>query len=108
MSRLGRILDVALPVLASVVFVVLWIHVVLALFTDSTVPADTWAWLEGLDLVAAVVAWLALLPLGVFLWAWQAELEPIWFGLVMVLLIGWTFIAWSGSMRVLVRRLGGG
>jgi hypothetical protein len=108
MSRLGHILDVALPVLASIVFVVLWIYVALALVTDSAVPADTWAWLQGLDLVAAVVAWLALLPLGVFLWAWQAELEPIWFGLVMVLLIGWTFIAWSGSIRLLVRRRAAG
>jgi hypothetical protein len=103
MSRLARILDTGLPVLASAVFVVVWIYVALALFTDSTLPADTWAWLEGLELVPAVIAWIALLPLGVFLWAWHAELEPIWFGLVMVLLAGWTFIAWSGTVRALAR-----
>ncbi len=104
MSRLARLLDITLPILASIVFVVVWIYVALALFTESSLPADTWAWLEGLDLVPAVIAWIALLPLGVFLWAWQAELAPIWFGLIMVGLAGWTFVAWSGSVRVLARR----
>ena len=75
----------------------------LAFFTESTLPADTWAWLEGLELVPAVIAWIALLPLGVFLWAWQAELEPIWFGLVMVALAGWTWMAWAGTVRALAR-----
>ena len=104
MSRLGRILDTVLPIMASAVFVVVWLYVALAVFTGSTLPADTWAWLEGLDLVAAVIAWIAVLPLGVFLWAWQAELEPIWFGLVMALLVGWTWIAWAGTARVSIRR----
>ena len=104
MSRLGRLLDTVLPILASAVFVVVWIYVVLAAFTDSTLPADTWAWLEGLDMVAAVIAWIAILPLGVFLWAWQDELGPIWFGLIMALLVGWTFFAWSGSLRALTHR----
>jgi hypothetical protein len=103
-SRLARALDTGLPILASLVFVVVWLYVALAAFTDSTLPADTWAWLESLELAPAVVAWIALLPLGVFLWAWQAELEPIWFGLVMLLLAGWTWIAWAGTARVLLRR----
>jgi len=104
MSRLGRLLDTFLPVLASVVFVALWIYVALALFTDSALPADTWDWLQSLGLVAAVVAWLAILPIGVFLWAWQADLEPIFFGLVMLGLVGWTWIAWAGAVRSLARR----
>jgi hypothetical protein len=104
MARLGRTLDVTLPFLASIVFVVLWAYVALSLFTDSSLPADTWAWLEGLDLVPAVVAWIAMLPLGVFLWASQAELEPIWFGLVMALLVGWTLLAWSSSVRSIARQ----
>ena len=103
MRRLARILDTGLPVLASAVFVVVWFYAALAFFTDSTLPADTWAWLEGLALVPAVIAWIALLPLGVFLWAWQAELEPIWFGLVMLALAGWTWIAWAGTFRALAR-----
>ena len=104
MSRVGRSLDTVLPLLASIVFVVVWIYVALAFFADSTLPADTWDWLEGLDLIAAVVAWIALLPLGVFLWAWQADLEPIWFGLVMALLVGWTWLAWASTARALRRR----
>ena len=59
MSRLGRLLDVVLPILASIVLVVVWVYVVLAMFTDSTLPAETWGWLEGLDLVPAVVAWIS-------------------------------------------------
>ena len=103
MSRLARLLDTGLPILASLVFVVVWIYVALTSFTDSSLPADTWAWLEGLELVPAVVAWIALLPLGIYLWAWQAELDPIWFGLVMLLLVGWTWIAWAGTARSLAR-----
>ncbi len=103
MSRLGRFLDTVLPILAAIVFVVVWVYVALAAFTESTLPADTWAWLEGLDMASAVIAWIAILPLGVFLWAWHAELEPIWFGLIIALLVGWTFIAWSGSVRALAR-----
>ena len=90
---IGRILDLTLPAYASVVFVALWVYVVLAVFTDSSLPADTWAWLQGLEAIAAIVAWLAVLPLGIFLWAWQADLEPVFFGLIMAALAGWTFIA---------------
>lgn len=103
MARLGRVLDTVLPVLASLVFVVVWLYVALAFFTDSALPQDTWDWLNGLELAPAVVAWIALLPLAVFLWTWQAELEPIWFGLIMVGLAGWTFVAWSGTVRALAR-----
>ena len=104
MTRLARLLDTGLPILASIVFAIVWIYVALAVFTDSTLPADTWSWLQGLELIPAVIAWLALLPLGVFLWAWFAELDTIWFGLVMVLLVGWTWLAWVGMARALLRR----
>jgi len=40
----------------------------------------------------------------VFLWAWQAELSPVIFGLVMVLLVGWSFLAWSSLVRAVARR----
>ena len=102
--RIGRVLDVTLPVYASAVFVGLWIYVALAVFTDSSLPADTWTWLQGLDVVPAVLAWLAILPIAVFLWAWAADLETLYFGLIMVALAGWTFIAWSGSLRAIRRR----
>ena len=56
MARLGRVLDTVLPVLASLVFVVVWLYVALALFTDSSLPQDTWDWLSGLELVREVGA----------------------------------------------------
>ena len=104
---LGRTLELVLPVLASIVLVVLWIYVVLAAFTASTLPADTWAWMSSLEPVATIVVWVALLPLGVFLWAWQEDLEPLVMGAIMLLLAGWTWIAWAGLARMAWRRAAG-
>jgi hypothetical protein len=103
-ARVGQVLEVVLVVLASLVFVGLWIYVAAAILADGTLLADTWAWLGGLDTIAAIVVWVAILPIGVFLWAWQADLEPIWMGLVMAGLVGWTGIAWSGLARLAARR----
>jgi hypothetical protein len=104
---LGRALELVLPVLASIVFVVLWVYVALVAFTGSTLPADTWAWMSSLGPLPTVVVWIALLPLGVFLWAWQADLEPLAMGAVMLLLAGWTWIAWAGLARIVWRRAAG-
>jgi hypothetical protein len=103
-ARVGQVLEVVLVVLASLVFVGLWLYVAAAILADGTLLADTWAWLGGLDTIAAIVVWVAILPIGVFLWAWQADLEPIWMGLVMAGLVGWTGIAWSGLARLAARR----
>jgi hypothetical protein len=97
-----------LTVAASLVFALLWVYVALDAFTDSSLPADTWAWLSGLELVPAIVAWIAILPLGVYLWATQeAQLEPTWMVVVMLGLVVWTWIAWYGLVRVLWRRARG-
>jgi hypothetical protein len=103
-NRLGRAMEIVFPIAATAVFVVLWIYVALAAFTDSPLPADTWAWLSGLDTVVAVMVWVLILPLAAFLWAWQADLEPIWMGLVMLGLVAWTGLAVSGLRRGLFRR----
>jgi hypothetical protein len=103
-TRIGRALEVVLVVLASLVFVVLWLYVAAAVLADGTLLADTWAWLGGLDTIAAIVVWVAVLPIGVYLWAWQADLEPIWMGLVMAGMVAWTGIAWSGLARLAARR----
>jgi hypothetical protein len=103
-GAIGRTLEAVLPVYASAIFVVLWVFVVLAALTDSSLPAETWAWLSALDLLPAIVAWIAILPLGVFLWAAQANLEPVWMALVMLGLIGWTSIAGAGLARLPGRR----
>jgi hypothetical protein len=94
--RIGRAMEIIFPILASVVFVVLWIYVAVAVFGDETLLEDTWAWLTGLDLIPAVIVWIAILPIGVFLWAWGADLEPILMGLVMVGMVAWTGLAFSG------------
>ena len=103
-GRIGRAVELVLVVIASLVFVLLWVYVALDVLTDSSLPADTWAWLSGLPLVATIVVWIAILPLGVYLWAAQADLDQIWMGLVMVGLVAWTWIAWSGLVRVMWRR----
>jgi hypothetical protein len=103
-SRIGRALELLLTLLASLVFVLLWIYVAAAVLTDGMLLADTWAWLSGLELIPAIIAWIAILPIGVFVWTWQADLEPVFFGLVMLGLVGWTAIAWSGLLRIGVRR----
>lgn len=95
----GRAIEVLLTVGALVVFAVTWVYVAAAVFSDGTLLADTWAWLSGLQAIAAFVVWLALLPLVVFLWAWQAELQPWIMGLVMLGLVVWTGIALSGLRR---------
>lgn len=103
-GRIGRAAELVLAVAASLVFVVLWVYVALDVFTASSLPADTWAWLSGLELIPAIVAWIAILPLGVYLWAAQAGLDQLWMGLVMLGLVAWTWVAWSGLVRVLHRR----
>ena len=102
--RVSRGVELALTLLASVVFVVLWVYVVLVTFTDSTIPADTWAWLSGLDTIAAVIVWILILPVAVYLWAWQADPGPLIMGVIMVGLVGWSLIAWSGLGRAVFRR----
>ena len=103
-QRIGRAMEIVFPILATIVFVILWVYVVLASFTDSPLPADTWAWLSGLDTIAAVIVWIIILPLAVYLWAWQADLEPVWMGLVMLGMVAWTSLAVSGLRRGLFRR----
>jgi hypothetical protein len=98
-GRAGEILRLALVFGALAVFLVLWIYVAVGVLTDGTLLADTWAWLSGLDLPANVVAWVVLLPLGVYLWAWQAALAPWAMALVMVGLGAWTMLALSGLRR---------
>jgi hypothetical protein len=91
--------QVVLSIGALIVFAILWFYVVAAVFTDGTLLDDTWAWLSSLDTLAAAVAWLALLPLAVFLWSWQADLEPWVMGIVMLGLLAWTLVAVSGLRR---------
>ncbi len=105
-GRLARVLEIVLKVYACAIFVLLWVYVALAALTESSLPADTWVWLSGLSTVAAVIVWLAILPVAVFLWASQADFEPLVMGLVMLGLVAWTVVAWAGLFRLRRRRSG--
>lgn len=98
-------MEVGLTLYVAAVFVLLWVYVAAAVFTDGELLADTWAWLSGLDTIAAVVVWIAILPVAVFLWAWQAGLEPVAMGLVMLGLVAWTAMAASAVLRLRRSRL---
>jgi hypothetical protein len=98
-GRRARFVEVVLAIGALIVFAILWFYVAAAVLTDGTLLHDTWAWLGSLDTLVAVVAWLALLPLAVFLWSWQADLQPWVMGIVMVGLLAWTLVAASGLRR---------
>lgn len=103
-EAIGRAMEVGFSVYASLVFVLLWTFVAAAALTDGTLLADTWAWLTGLGTIAAILVWLAILPVAVFVWAWQTQLEPLWMTLVMFGLVVWTAVAFSGFLRMAWRR----
>ncbi len=105
-GRIAPVLETILPLFAAAVFVIVWAYVAVTALTESSLAADTWAWLSGLDTIPAVIAWLAMLPLGFFLWAWQADLEPLLMGVVMLGLLAWTWVAWAGLVRATRRRRG--
>jgi len=83
--------------------VVLWLYIAVAAFTDGKLLTDTWAWLGGLDTIPAIVAWVAILPIAAWVWAWQAGLEPLLMGLVLLGMAAWTMAAFGGSLRTLRR-----
>jgi hypothetical protein len=51
-----------------------------------------------------VIAWIALLPIAVGLWAWNAAGSPLVIGAVLVGLVAWTALAVSGLARALRSR----
>jgi hypothetical protein len=100
-------MEVIFSSFAAAVFVVLWCYIAAATFTDGDLLTGTWAWLSGLSAVAAIVVWLAILPVAVFVWAWQVDPSPLVMGIVLLGLVAWTAVAFSGLFRMLRGRLGG-
>ena len=70
-----RRLQLALGTYAVLVFAVLWVGFALGLIAGGQAFADAWAWLNGLEPVARIAAWVLFLPIAVGLWAWNAGLS---------------------------------
>ena len=99
-----RALEVGLRLYATVIFVVLWVGFAVGLATGGQLLVDAWAWLTGLEMLWAVVAWILFLPIAIGLWAWNEAGSAIVTGVVLVGLIAWTALAVSGIVRVFRRR----
>jgi hypothetical protein len=96
--------EVALTLYATAVFSILWIGFAVGVASGGEILADAWAWLSGLEPIAAVAAWIMFLPIAIGLWAWNAVESPIVAGLVWVGLVAWTLVAASGLVRIVRRR----
>ena len=103
-GSVGRVLEVALSLYGAAIFTLLWVGFAIGLATGGRVLADGWAWLSGLEPLAAVVAWILLLPIAIGLWAWNAVGSPLVTGAVAVGLIAWTLVAASGVVRTFRHR----
>ena len=99
----GRALEVALSLYGAAVFTVLWAGLAVGLVTGGGLLVDAWAWLTGLEPVAAVGAWILVLPIAVGLWAWNAVGSSLVTGAVAVGLVAWTLVAVSGLVRTFRR-----
>lgn len=95
----GRALEIGISVYGAAVFSVLWIGFAVGLVTGGRILSDAWAWLSGLEPVAAVVAWILLLPIAVGLWAWNDVGSPVVTAIVGVGLVAWTLLMVSGLLR---------
>ena len=99
-----RALEIFLGLYGAAIFAVLWVGFVVGLATGGDLLVDAWAWLSGLEPVAAVIAWVLLLPIAIGLWAWNAVGSPLVTVAVGVGLVAWTLVMASGLLRTLRRR----
>lgn len=104
--RAGRAFEVGLSLYGAIVFTVLWVGFAVGLATGGDLLVDAWAWLSGMEPLAAVVAWILLLPIAVGLWAWNAAGSFVAIVLVGVGLVAWTLLAVSGLLKTFGRRRG--
>jgi hypothetical protein len=99
-----RRLQVALGTYAVVVFAVLWVGFAVGLVSSGQAFADAWGWLNGLEPVARIAAWILFLPIAIGLWAWNADLPAPAFAAVYAGLVAWTLVAVVGLVRAVRRR----
>jgi len=100
----GRVLEIGLSLYGIAIFTVLWVGFAVGLATGGDLMIDAWAWLTGLEPVAAVMAWILFLPIAVGPWAWNAVGSALVIGAVAVGLVAWTLVMAAGAMRTFRRR----
>jgi hypothetical protein len=76
-----------------VVFAVLWVGFAVGLVSGGQAFADAWGWLNGLEPVARIAAWILFLPIAVGLWAWNTDLPAPVFAAVCAGPAAWTLVA---------------
>ena len=99
----GRALEIIISLYGAAIFSVLWVGFAVGLSTGGDLLVDAWAWLSGLEPVAAVIAWILILPIAVGLWVWNAVGSPVVTGAVAVGLVAWTLVMASGVVRTFRR-----
>jgi len=100
----GRALEIVISLYGAAIFSVLWVGFAVGLATGGAILVDAWAWLSGLEPVAAMAAWILLLPIAIGLWAWNAVGSPLITGAVAAALVAWTLVMVSGLVRTFRRR----
>jgi hypothetical protein len=99
-----RRLQLVLGTYAVLVFAVLWVGLAVGLVSGGQAFTDAWAWLNGLEPVARIAAWVLFLPIAVGLWAWNAGLPAPVFAAVAIGLVAWTLVAVGSLVRAVRRR----
>jgi hypothetical protein len=102
-ARGGRPFEVGLSLYGAVVFGALWIGFAVGVATGGAILEDAWAWLTGLEAVAAVMAWILLLPIAVGLWAWNEAGSVRVQGVVLLGLVAWTLLMVGGLAKTVWR-----
>ncbi len=92
-ARTARWFGDAIAVGAALVFAILWLGLAYTVVADPGLPDRAWGWLRGLEPATQVVAWVALLPIGVGLWTWTSSLPAFVAGTIVLVLLAWTAAA---------------
>ncbi len=100
----NQTLQLVLGTWAVLVFAALWVGFALGLVAGDQTFADAWAWLNGLEPLARIAAWILFLPITIGLWAWNAGLPAPLFAIVVAGLVAWTLVAVGSLVRAVRRR----
>ena len=101
---IGARLELGISVYGAAVFAVLWLGLAVGLVTDGRLLADAWSWLQGLEGVALILAWVLCLPIAVGLWAWTSGVPAGVAWAVVAGLLVWTWVAVGGLRKAIARR----